>query len=144
VFGRLADLAGHPDWAAPGGRYGTHVSRGERQAELDSELAAWTRTLDSAELLKLLDEAGVPSGRIYTARDISNDEHFAAREMIVEVEEPTLGGEVVRGPGIVPKLSHTPGRVRRGSPLLGEDNDEVLGGLIGIAELDRLRTAGVV
>ena len=144
VFGRLAELAGHPEWAAPGARYSTHIGRGEHQAELDSELTEWTRTLDGAELLKRLDEAGVPSGRIYTSRDIASDEHFAARQMIVEVEEPTLDGEIVRGPGIVPKLSHTPGRVQRGSPLLGADNDEVLGALIGIAELDRLRTAGVV
>jgi formyl-CoA transferase/succinyl-CoA--D-citramalate CoA-transferase len=144
VFGRLAALAGHPEWPAPGGRYATHVCRGEHQAELDGELTEWTRTLDSAELLKRLDDAGVPSGRIYTARDISADEHFAARDMILAVEEPTLGGEVVRGPGVVPKLSHTPGRVRRGSPLLGEDNDELLGGLVGPAELDRLRVAGVV
>jgi crotonobetainyl-CoA:carnitine CoA-transferase CaiB-like acyl-CoA transferase len=137
VFTRLAALAGHPEWAAPGARYATHGERGELQNELDGELAEWTRTLDSAELLKRLDGAGVPSGRIYTARDIANDEHFAARDMIVAVEEPSLDGEIVRGPGIVPKLSHTPGRVRRGSPLLGEDNDAVLGPLVGALELDR-------
>ncbi|HEY2165548.1 MAG TPA: CoA transferase [Jatrophihabitantaceae bacterium] len=144
VFGRLAGVVGRPDWVAPDAKYATHVGRGTHQAELDSELTEWTRTLDGAELLKLLDEAGVPSGRIYTARDISTDEHFAARDMIVEVEEPTLGGETIRGPGVVPKLSHTPGRVRRGSPVLGEDNDSVLGCLVGATELDRLRGAGVV
>jgi formyl-CoA transferase/succinyl-CoA--D-citramalate CoA-transferase len=144
VFGRLAALAGHCEWAEPGGLYATHLRRGERQAELDAALTEWTRTLDSAELLKRLDDAGVPSGRIYTARDIATDEHFAAREMIVAVEEPTLDGEIVREPGIVPKLSHTPGRIRRGSPLLGQHNDDVLGPLVGAAELDRLRTVGVV
>jgi crotonobetainyl-CoA:carnitine CoA-transferase CaiB-like acyl-CoA transferase len=144
VFTRLASVAGRPDWAAPGGPYATHVGRGDRQADLDGELTEWTRTLDSVHLLKLLDEAGVPSGRIYTSRDIAADEHFAARDMILAVEEPTLDGEIVRGPGVVPKLSGTPGRVLRGSPLLGEDNDAVLGGLVGAAELDRLRAAGVV
>jgi formyl-CoA transferase/succinyl-CoA--D-citramalate CoA-transferase len=144
VFGRLAALAGHCEWAEPGGHYSTHLRRGEHQAELDGELAAWTRTLDSAELLKRLDDAGVPCGRIYTSRDIAADEHYAARDMIVGMEEPTLGGEIVRGPGVVPKLSHTPGRIRRGGPLLGEHNDEVLEPIVGVAELDRLRTVGVV
>jgi formyl-CoA transferase/succinyl-CoA--D-citramalate CoA-transferase len=144
VFARLAELAGHPEWAAAGGRYATHLARAEHQVELDTRLGEWTRSRDSAELLKLLDEAGVPSGRIYTSRDIATDEHFAAREMIVDVPEPTLGGEIVREPGIVPKLSGTPGRVAAGSPLLGQHNDEVLGGVLGADELDRLRSVGVV
>ncbi len=64
--------------------------------------------------------------------------------MIVEIPEPALTGETVREPGVVPKLTGTPGRVRRGSPLLGEHNDEVLGALVGAAEVERLRTAGVI
>jgi formyl-CoA transferase/succinyl-CoA--D-citramalate CoA-transferase len=144
VFGRLAELAGHPEWAAPGGAYETHLARGARQAELDDALAEWTGALESAELLKLLAEAGVPSGRIYTARDIATDDHFAAREMIVEVAEPTLGGEVMREPGVVPKLSATPGSIRRGSPLLGEHTDEVVAAVVGADRLAELRAAAVV
>src|SRR5579859_2640975 len=144
VFGRLARVAGHAEWSAAGGPYDTHLARGARQDELDEELAAWTRSLDSAELLKLLEEAGVPSGRIYTSRDISADDHFAARDMIVEVAEPTLDGEIVREPGVVPKLSGTPGTVRCGSPLLGEHNDEVLAAAIGGERLAALRAAGIV
>jgi formyl-CoA transferase/succinyl-CoA--D-citramalate CoA-transferase len=144
VFGRLAELAAHPEWSAPGGAYDTHLARAERQGELDDDLAEWTRTLDADELLKLLAEAGVPSGRIYTARDIATDAHFAARDMLVEVAEPTLGGEVVREPGVVPKLSATPGTVRRGSPVLGEHNDEVIGAAIGGDRFAALRAAGVV
>jgi crotonobetainyl-CoA:carnitine CoA-transferase CaiB-like acyl-CoA transferase len=144
VFGRLAELAKHPEWSASGGPYDTHIARGARQGELDDKLAEWTRTMESAELLKLLSEAGVPSGRIYTSRDISTDDHFAARDMIVEVAEPTLDGETVRGPGVVPKLTGTPGTVRRGSPVLGEHTNEVLGGVIGDERLAELRTAGVV
>jgi formyl-CoA transferase len=64
--------------------------------------------------------------------------------MILEIPEPTLAGETVREPGVVPKLTGTPGRVRRGSPLLGEHNDEILGAAVGPAELARLRAAGVV
>jgi crotonobetainyl-CoA:carnitine CoA-transferase CaiB-like acyl-CoA transferase len=144
VFARLAELAGRPDWVAAGAPYETHLGRGERQAELDAELCAWTATLDSDELLKRLAEAGVPGGRIYTARDIAADEHYAARDMIIEVPEPALAGERVREPGVVPKLTGTPGRVRRGSPLLGEHNDEILVAAVGRPEVDRLRDAGVV
>jgi formyl-CoA transferase/succinyl-CoA--D-citramalate CoA-transferase len=144
VFARLAELIGRPDWVAPGAPYETHLGRGERQAELDAELCAWTATLDSGELLKRLAEAGVPGGRIYTSRDIASDEHYAARDMIIEVPEPALPGETVREPGVVPKLTGTPGRVRRGSPLLGEHNDEILGATVGGAKIERLRAAGVV
>jgi formyl-CoA transferase/succinyl-CoA--D-citramalate CoA-transferase len=144
VFARLAEAAGRPDWVAPGAPYATHLGRGERQAELDAEICAWTAALDSGELLKRLAEAGVPGGRIYTARDIAADEHYAARDMIIEVAEPGLAGETVREPGVVPKLTGTPGRVRRGSPLLGEHNDEILGPAVGRAEVDRLRAARVV
>jgi crotonobetainyl-CoA:carnitine CoA-transferase CaiB-like acyl-CoA transferase len=135
---------GRSDWVAPGTPYETHLGRGQRQAELDAELSAWSATLSSSELLKRLAEAGVPGGRIYTSRDIAADEHYAARDMIVEVPEPALAGETVREPGVVPKLSGTPGRVRRGSPLLGEHNDEILAALVGAAEVERLRMEGVV
>jgi succinyl-CoA---D-citramalate CoA-transferase len=144
VFARLAELADRPDWVAAGGPYATHLGRGERQAELDAELCAWTVTLDSGELLKRLAAGGIPGGRIFTARDIAADEHYTARDMILEIPEPTLAGETVREPGVVPKLTGTPGRVRRGSPLLGEHNDEILGAAVGPAELARLRAAGVV
>lgn len=144
VFGRLAELAGHPEWAAPGGRYETHLARGALQEELDGEIAAWTASLPGADLLKLLSDAGVPSGRIYTSRDIATDPHYAARDMIVEVSEPMLGGEIVRQQGVVPKLSETPGGVAAGSPLLGQHTDEVLRAVVGADELERLRVADVV
>ncbi len=144
VFARLAELMGHPEWSAPGGRYETHLARGALQSELDGLIAAWTATTDSAPLLKMLSEAGVPSGRIYTSRDIAADPHYAAREMIVEVPQPTLAGEVVRQQGVVPKLSQNPGRVRCGSPLLGEHNDEILTRVVGAQRLERLRAEGIV
>ncbi|GGJ41207.1 CaiB/BaiF CoA transferase family protein [Streptomyces brasiliensis] len=127
VFGRLAAAMQRPEWAAPDGRYATHLLRGEHQLELDAEIADWTRRRTVDELLDLLDKAGVPAGRIYTAPDILNDPHYRARDMVVEVADPSLGGESVPMPGVVPKLSRTPGGIRRGAPMLGEHNDEILG-----------------
>lgn len=129
VFARLATAMGRDDWLEPHSPYRAHLGRGRAQAELDAEIAAWTRARTCDDVLALLGAAGVPAGRIYTARDISGDPHYAARQMILNVPEPGLHGETVPMPGVVPKLSSTPGGVRRGAPLLGEHNDEVLGPL---------------
>ncbi|WP_055626470.1 CaiB/BaiF CoA transferase family protein [Streptomyces hirsutus] len=129
VFSRLAAVMERPEWAAPDGRYATHLLRGEHQLELDAEIARWTRGQTVDELLGVLDKAGVPAGRIYTAPDILGDPHYRARGMVVEVPDPSLDGESVPMPGVVPKLSRTPGTIRRGAPLLGEHNDEILGAL---------------
>jgi len=129
VFARLAALMGRAGWTDADGPYRTGPARGEAQESLDSAIASWSATIGTDELLELLHEAGVPATRVFTAADISRDPHYSAREMIVPMSEPNLGGEVVRGPGVVPKLSVTPGVVRRGAPLLGEHNDEVLGPL---------------
>lgn len=144
VFRRLATAMGRDDWLADDSPYRSHELRGADQAALDETIAAWTAGLGADELLALLAEAGVPSGRIYTARDIVGDPHYAARQMIVDVPEPGLGGETVPMPGIVPKLSATPGELARGAPLLGEHNAEVLGTLLGASELAVLQLAGVV
>ncbi|GAA4752696.1 CoA transferase [Nocardioides endophyticus] len=129
VFARLAAVMDRPDWAGPDGSYATHVQRGHRQQELDAEIAAWTRTRSVEDLLHELERAGVPAGRIFTAPDILQDPHYRARDMVLEVATPDLGDETVPMPGVVPKLSLTPGRVVRGAPLLGEHNDEVLGAI---------------
>ncbi len=131
VFARLAAAMGRPDWTAADSPFATHLQRAQRQSELDAELAAWTHERSAADALTVLEAAGVPAGRIYTAADIARDPHYAAREMIISVPEPALGGECVDMPGVVPKLSATPGRVSRGGPLLGEHNDEILGALVG-------------
>ncbi len=142
VFGRLAAAMGHPEWTAWGAAYSTHLGRGAAQDELDAAISEWTVTRPAAGLLDLLAEAGVPCGRIFTARDIADDPHYAARQMIVDVPEPGLGGETVPMPGVVPKLGETPGAVVRGAPLLGEHNDEILGALAARAPR-RLRSAGI-
>ena len=100
---------------------------------------------DAAEIDRVLNEAGVVCGPIYTVADIFDDPQYAAREMLVEHVDPEFGQYV--GPGIVPKFSETPGAVRwSGTWEDGSHNEEVYGGLLGLsdAELGRLREDGVV
>jgi crotonobetainyl-CoA:carnitine CoA-transferase CaiB-like acyl-CoA transferase len=144
VFKRMAAAMGCRDWTDEGGPFVTHEQRGERQAELDGFIAAWTRGRSTEDVLRVMDEAGVPAGRIYTAADIAGDPHYAARHMIVEVPDPALEGETVRMQNVVPLLSETPARVTRGGPLLGEHNAEVWGALVGAQRLEELRARGVI
>jgi formyl-CoA transferase/succinyl-CoA--D-citramalate CoA-transferase len=144
VFARLAGLMGRDDWAVPGSRFSSHAARSTLAEELDAEIATWTRGHTADELLVMLEKASVPAGRIYTAADIAADPHFAQREMIVRIPEPSLDGEAVPLQGVVPKLSVTPGTVRSGAPLLGADTDEVLRTVRTVDELARLRANAVV
>ncbi|GAA3617483.1 CoA transferase [Nonomuraea rosea] len=143
VFGRLARVMGRPELAEDA-RFATHGARGEHMAELDELIAAWTATLPADDLLRTLHEGGVPAGRIYTAEDMFTDPHFAAREAIVRVPHPEFGELAMQN--VVPKLSATPGAVRTAGPALGQHNDEVYGGLLGLTaqELSGLKDKGVV
>jgi formyl-CoA transferase len=130
------DLAEDPALAQNDGR----VAQSDR---LDAAIAAWTEKRNIGEVLTVMERADVPAGRIYTARDIAADSHFAARGMI---ERHTLpDGKPIDIPGIVPKLSNTPGGTRWLGPKLGEHTREVLA-TIGIAgaEFERLCSSGVL
>ena len=123
IFKRLAvamgrhDLAGDPALAHNDGR-------AARQAWLDSEIEAWTSARSPEEVLAAMEAAEVPASKIYTVADIAADPHFKAREMIREIV--LTGGLKLKVPGIVPKLSATPGGFERGGPALGEHTDAVL------------------
>jgi formyl-CoA transferase/succinyl-CoA--D-citramalate CoA-transferase len=143
VFRRLAAAMGRDAWLAADSPYRNHEMRAAAQVELDEAIGEWTAGFGADGLLAVLAEAGVPSGRIYTARDIVGDPHYAAREMIVDVPEPGLDGETVPMPGVVPKLSGTPGRLTRGAPLLGEHNRAVLGTVLGASAFEELQLAGI-
>ena len=110
---------------------------------LDEAIGAWSATRSLDEVLAALDEARVPSGRIYNARDIAEDPHFRARDMILQARLPD--GQAIEVPGIVPKLSLTPGQVRRAAPALGVDTEAVLREA-GVSEpaLAELRAKGVI
>jgi len=84
----------------------------------------WTRTRSVVEILEVLAKARVPAGKVYTAKDIDEDAHFRARDMILR--QLAREGYELDVPGIVPKLTGTPGTVRSSAPRLGEDTDAVL------------------
>jgi formyl-CoA transferase len=102
-----------------------NAGRVKRVHDLDAAIEAWTLRHTTAEVLEVLGAAKVPAGRAYTARDIVEDPHYRARDMILEQE--TRDGYTVQVPGIVPKLMGTPGAVRSSAPKLGDDTDAVLG-----------------
>jgi crotonobetainyl-CoA:carnitine CoA-transferase CaiB-like acyl-CoA transferase len=137
IFRRLMALVGRPDLAADPA-LADNAGRVARVAEIDAAIQAWTsqRTLDDA--LRGLEGAEVPAGRIYDARDIVNDVHYRARQMIEERDGFLL-------PGIVPRLSGTPGETRWIGPRLGEHTAEVLAS-VGFGEEDQaaLRREGAV
>ncbi|HMA46577.1 MAG TPA: CaiB/BaiF CoA-transferase family protein, partial [Frankiaceae bacterium] len=143
VFGRLAEAMGRPE-LADDVRYATHSARGRHMAELDALIADWTSTWDADALLAHLHQAGVPAGRVYRAKDMLADPHFAARRSVVRVRHEVFGELPMQD--VVPKLSETPGSVRWVGPALGQHNDEVYRGLLGLdaTDLARLRDAGSV
>ena len=123
IFKRLMTAIGRPDLAADPA-LGSNAGRVARVEEIDAALGAWSAPLTVAQVLAVLDTAAVPAGRIYTVADIAADPHYRARGMLDSV---TLSdGTVLAVPGIVPKLSRTPGRQRRAAPAVGQDNAEVL------------------
>lgn len=143
VWRRLAEAMGHPEFGEDE-RYATHNARGANQAELDALIGAWSATMTSAELEALLNDHGVPNGKIYTAPDMLADAHFAAREAIVALAHPQLGEFPMQN--VVPKLSDTPGEVRWVGPELGEHTDEVLAEVLGLDgdAIAELRSAEIV
>ena len=141
IFRRLmlaigrADLADEPALARNDGR----VQHNER---LDVAISAWTAQHDLDQVLAVLEAAAVPAGRIYTAADIVADPHYKARGMI---EQHTLpDGQPIDLPGIVPKLSATPGATQWVGPALGEHTEQVLASVgIDSAAFNRLREQGI-
>jgi formyl-CoA transferase len=142
IFSRLMRTIGRHDWADDPSLVG-NAARVKRVDEIDAAIGAWTQTRSVAEVLEALHAAQVPGGRLYTARDIAEDPHYRARGMVETVT--SADGLTVEVPGIVPKLSATPGRITRRAPTLGEDTSAVLRE-IGITpeQEARLRERGVL
>lgn len=129
VFARLCTAMERPELATDA-RYATHLARGEHQTELDALIGDWTRTLKVQALEDLMIEHAVPAGRVYDAEDMMADPHFAARDAIIRVPDPVLGEVPMQN--VFPRLSETPGSVRRPAPLqVGQDTAEILSRWLG-------------
>jgi len=123
IFKRLMQAIGRPDLGeAPD--LTNNAGRVARVDEIDAAIGAWTADRTVADVLSILGDARVPAGKVYTAKDIAEDPHYRARDMILT--QRTRDGYEVEVPGIVPKLMGTPGSVRSAAPRLGEDTDAVL------------------
>jgi formyl-CoA transferase len=130
------DLADAPDLADNAGRVA-------RVAEIDAAIAAWTQVRDVQTVMEELGKSKVPAGKVYTAKDIAEDPHYRARDMILT--QRTRDGFDVEVPGIVPKLSLTPGTVRSSAPHVGDDTDAVLAELgLSAEQIAKLREKGIV
>ena len=122
IFRRLMQAIGRPDLAADPA-LADNAGRVQRADELDAAIGAWTRERTVEQVLAALDAASVPGGRINTIADIAADPHYAARGMLQTQTLPD--GTVLAVPGVVPKLSRTPGERRRDAPALGEHTQQV-------------------
>ena len=142
IFKRLMAAIGRDDLAADPALT-DNAGRVKRVEEIDAAIGAWTSKLNVTEVLAVLDQAAVPAGRIYTVEDIAADPHYLARGMLADVS--LSDGSVLKVPGIVPKLSRTPGQHRRNAPSLGQDTDAVLLDLgITADQISEMRTRGIV
>ncbi|AYF47384.1 CoA transferase [Pseudomonas sp. TH21] len=142
IYKRLMTTIGRVDLAeAP--EFAHNDGRAAKSGLLDAAITHWTSSLPIDQVLSALEAAEVPAGRIYSVADIVSDPHYQARDMLLDAELP--GGVSVKMPGIVPKLSETPGGVNWQGPALGQHTDDILGslGLTG-ADIQRLKTSGVV
>ncbi len=142
IFKRLMAVIGRDDLAHDPA-LADNAGRVVRVAEIDAAISVWTATRPITEVLDLLGGARVPAGKVYTAKDIAEDPHYRARDMILA--QSTRDGYDLEVPGVVPKLLGTPGTVRTSAPGLGDDTDGVLREL-GLSEPDiaALRNKGVV
>ena len=131
-WAHLVRLLGDPPWSE-GARFQTMAARVEHRAELDEHVAEWTRSHTPHQAMRLLQKAGVPAGAVQDAEDIYFDIHLRARDMLPEVLHPGFA-EPHPEPGIPFKFSATPVRIRHGSPTLGQHNEEILAGLLGLSE----------
>src|SRR5438105_3379351 len=144
MFERLAQALGRPALASDP-RLSTTRARLEHRALVDDLVAAWVGEREAEDALRVLEGAEVPSSLVASVRDLFEDEHVRAREDILELPVPGLG--TLAMPGVIPRLTLTPGRVEHAGPARpGEHNEEIYGERLGItrAELERLRAHGVI
>jgi crotonobetainyl-CoA:carnitine CoA-transferase CaiB-like acyl-CoA transferase len=142
IFKRLMSAIGRDDLGQDP-NFEHNDGRVKQVALLDAAIAGWTSSQPIAAVLATLEQAGIPAGRIYSVADIVADPHYQARDMILSATLPD--GVEVKMPGIVPKLSDTPGQVNWQGPTLGQHTGEILAGLGFAADaIQQLKDKGVV
>jgi crotonobetainyl-CoA:carnitine CoA-transferase CaiB-like acyl-CoA transferase len=143
LFPRLAKAMDRPDLLQDP-RFRTLADRAQHADEINAVVAAWCRSRTAEEIERILVDAQVPVCRAFSIRDIFADPHYAARGDIALVDDPTIGP--VKMQGVYPRLSRTPGAIRRGAPRLGEHNREIYQGVLGLAdeEIESLARDGVI
>jgi crotonobetainyl-CoA:carnitine CoA-transferase CaiB-like acyl-CoA transferase len=131
-----ADLRDDPALARNDGR-------AAQMQRIDEAIAAWTSQRAQGEVLAAMERAEVPAGTIFSIADIARDPHYAARGMLLDTT--ASDGEPLKQPGIVPKLSASPGGIRHAAPALGEHNDEILSSIgYSADEVASLRAARII
>lgn len=125
-------------------RFNTNGARVRNNDLVEKLVIDWMSKHEYKEIKSILDEAGAPVSLVYSMEDIFEDPHYAARENIIEVDHPDFGK--IKMPGIVPKLSETPGEIKWIGPKMGAHNQEIYQKLLGIndAELDALKDKGII
>jgi formyl-CoA transferase len=144
VFARLCAAMGQQELAEDE-RFKTHTARGAHMELLDGIINDWTKTKTMAEVDALMQEAGVPAGKIFRAPEMLEDPHYKAREAIINM--PTEEWPDLKMQNVFPKMSKTQGEVRwQGNPTLGAHNHEVYGGELGLSddELARLKQGSII
>jgi len=126
----LVAAMGDPPWALTP-RLASAAGRRERQEEIDARLADWTREFGAWHLMGGLQEAGIPAGVVQNVRDVLHDPQLAHRHHFVKLEHPVLRSLVHERSGF--RLAASPGGFDRAAPLLGEHNEDVLGGILGLS-----------
>jgi len=142
IYKRLMEMIGRTDLANDP-KLARNAGRAEHADLIDAAISAYTAQHSLDDVLAAMNAAGVPAGKSYDAADIANDPHYQARDMILNA---TLAdGSVVQVPGIVPKLSNTPGQIKRDAPSLGQHTTEILESLgISASKQADWKTRGVI
>lgn len=142
IFKRLMTALGRADLANDAA-LADNAGRVQRVQEIDAAIEHWTRERLVHDVLEVMAQAKVPAGRVYTAKDIAQDPHYHARDMLLSIQ--TRDGDTMQVPGIVPKLLGTPGRIRSTAPKLGDDTDAVLTQMgLSAQDIASLRAKGIV
>lgn len=141
IFKRLMRVIGREDLGTDP-QLENNDGRVKRVAELDQAIGDWAKTVTTNKALEILDSVSVPVGRIYTVADIANDPHYKARGNIETIQ--MHDGSKLEVPGVIPKLSRTPGSIRTLAPDIGENTDEILKSLgLNESQVAALKERGI-